>query len=239
MVSTGFAVALLTLLVAVATTTAMPAAPGQIVYYQQFQPLYQPYRAYQPQIYHQHPTASVTKYTLRRSSEQGAAFAPGNISLFFTQCCDINATNIVNYLFSDDEPFVLGDGEIAVGSPSADAPDTYADDAANYNPQSQSNDNVEQQPSFQGYPEISNTIATAPSQDAPEQFADAAPAVLPTRAHRPTHARKQSAAAAGIPHTFFPMSFGSTAGGTVAVANSFSTGKGSSASHAVAYGSKQ
>lgn len=38
------------------------------------------------------------------------------------------------------------------------------------------------------------------------------------------------------PHTFFPMSFGRNAGGSIAVANSFSTGKGSAASHAIAYG---
>ena len=40
------------------------------------------------------------------------------------------------------------------------------------------------------------------------------------------------------PNTFFPMNFGSTSGGAIAVANSFSTGKGGTAtSHATAYGS--
>lgn len=39
-------------------------------------------------------------------------------------------------------------------------------------------------------------------------------------------------------HSFFPMNFGSTSGGAIAVANSFSTGKGGTAtSHATAYGS--
>ena len=40
------------------------------------------------------------------------------------------------------------------------------------------------------------------------------------------------------PYSFFPLTFGSTSGGAIAVANSFSTGKGGSAtSHATAYGS--
>lgn len=38
-------------------------------------------------------------------------------------------------------------------------------------------------------------------------------------------------------HTFFPMSFGrNMGGGSIAIANSHSTGKGSAASHAIAYG---
>lgn len=41
------------------------------------------------------------------------------------------------------------------------------------------------------------------------------------------------------PHTFFPMNFGRTAGGSIAVANSFSTGKGNAFSHAIAYGSRK
>lgn len=52
-----------------------------------------------------------------------------------------------------------------------------------------------------------------------------------------TKAGRPSAGGAGAPHTFFPMNFGSTSGGAIAVANSFSTGKGGAASHAVAYGS--
>lgn len=40
------------------------------------------------------------------------------------------------------------------------------------------------------------------------------------------------------PNTFFPIHFGNTSGGAIAVANSFSTGKGGMAtSHATAYGS--
>lgn len=39
-------------------------------------------------------------------------------------------------------------------------------------------------------------------------------------------------------HTFFPVNFGSTSGGAIAIANSYSTGKGGTAtSHATAYGS--
>lgn len=38
-------------------------------------------------------------------------------------------------------------------------------------------------------------------------------------------------------YTFFPVSFGRAAGGTIAVANAYSTGKGAVRSHAIAYGS--
>lgn len=41
---------------------------------------------------------------------------------------------------------------------------------------------------------------------------------------------------AGSPMTFFPVSFGRAAGGTIAVANAYSTGKGAVRSHAIAYG---
>lgn len=37
-------------------------------------------------------------------------------------------------------------------------------------------------------------------------------------------------------YTFFPVSFGRAAGGTIAVANAYSTGKGAVRSHAIAYG---
>lgn len=39
------------------------------------------------------------------------------------------------------------------------------------------------------------------------------------------------------PYSFFPVNFGRTAGGAIAVANAFSTGKGAARSHAIAYGS--
>lgn len=39
------------------------------------------------------------------------------------------------------------------------------------------------------------------------------------------------------PHTFFPMNFGRSSGGSIAVANSFTTGKGNAVSHSVALGS--
>lgn len=37
-------------------------------------------------------------------------------------------------------------------------------------------------------------------------------------------------------YTYFPLTFGRTAGGTVAIANAYSTGKGAVRSHAIAYG---
>lgn len=39
------------------------------------------------------------------------------------------------------------------------------------------------------------------------------------------------------PYSFFPVNFGRTSGGAIAVANAFSTGKGAARSHAIAYGS--
>lgn len=50
----------------------------------------------------------------------------------------------------------------------------------------------------------------------------------------PTKGSKRPAQA--WPHTFFPMNFGKTFGGSIAVANSYSTGKGSAISHAISYG---
>lgn len=42
----------------------------------------------------------------------------------------------------------------------------------------------------------------------------------------------------GVPsYSFFPINFGRTNGGAIAVANAFSTGKGAARSHAIAYGS--
>lgn len=38
------------------------------------------------------------------------------------------------------------------------------------------------------------------------------------------------------PHVYFPMHFGKATGGSVAVANSFSTGSGASYSHAISHG---
>lgn len=59
----------------------------------------------------------------------------------------------------------------------------------------------------------------------------------------PFHKKRQQPARNGgdqaaPANTFFPVNFGSTNGGAIAIANSFSTGKGGSAtSHAIAYGS--
>lgn len=54
----------------------------------------------------------------------------------------------------------------------------------------------------------------------------------------PFGGRRGSQAAPQPHHTFFPVNFGSTSGGAIAIANSYSTGKGGTAtSHATAYGS--
>lgn len=61
----------------------------------------------------------------------------------------------------------------------------------------------------------------------------AAPQARPT--NRPTQKPTQQSPAG----SFFPINFGGTNGGAIAIANSFSTGEGGSASsHAVAYGSQ-
>lgn len=68
-------------------------------------------------------------------------------------------------------------------------------------------------------------------------------AVAPVAARRPAAKKPTKAAPAKADKplpagTFFPINFGGTAGGAIAIANSFSTGEGGSAtSHAIAYGS--
>lgn len=58
-------------------------------------------------------------------------------------------------------------------------------------------------------------------------------AYTPPRPQKPN----RPAAAGGSPmYTFFPVSFGRATGGTIAVANAYSTGKGAVRSHAIAYG---
>lgn len=50
--------------------------------------------------------------------------------------------------------------------------------------------------------------------------------------------KPQKASNGGSPtYTYFPVAFGRAAGGTIAVANAYSTGKGAVRSHAIAYGS--
>lgn len=54
---------------------------------------------------------------------------------------------------------------------------------------------------------------------------------------RPQKPNRPAPAAGGSPtYTLFPVTFGRTAGGTIAVANAYSTGKGAVRSHAIAYG---
>lgn len=52
----------------------------------------------------------------------------------------------------------------------------------------------------------------------------------------PQNSGKPSKNGASPMYTFFPVSFGRAAGGTIAVANAYSTGKGAVRSHAIAYG---
>lgn len=71
-------------------------------------------------------------------------------------------------------------------------------------------------------------VAADPTEvSAPEETGDEE-AVVP--------AAKGSKRPAPQPHVYFPMSFGRTSGGSIAVANSYSTGKGNAVSHAVSYG---
>lgn len=70
-------------------------------------------------------------------------------------------------------------------------------------------------------------IEVAAEQEAKHE--EEAPIPAPKRGKRP-------ASAPLSPHTFFPMHFAKTSGATIAVSNSFSTGKGSAVSHSIAYG---
>uniref|UniRef100_T1GDE9 DUF4794 domain-containing protein n=1 Tax=Megaselia scalaris TaxID=36166 RepID=T1GDE9_MEGSC len=83
----------------------------------------------------------------------------------------------------------------------------------------------------------------APADDAEYDYAPparipvyAAPQARPTNRPTTKKPQQQGQLPAG---TFFPINFGGTNGGAIAIANSFSTGEGGSAtSHAVAYGSQ-
>lgn len=86
----------------------------------------------------------------------------------------------------------------------------------------------------------------APQQDAPvkknKKKVVAAPAPVEAEDdeedYEPSVTKAGRPSAAAQPWSYFPMHFGSTSGGAIAVANSFSTGKGGTAtSHATAYGS--
>lgn len=69
-----------------------------------------------------------------------------------------------------------------------------------------------------------------------ETESDEDDAYAPQRPQKPN--RPSPAANGGSPtYTFFPVTFGRAAGGTIAVANAYSTGKGAVRSHAIAYGS--
>ncbi|XP_075160830.1 uncharacterized protein LOC142233711 [Haematobia irritans] len=84
-------------------------------------------------------------------------------------------------------------------------------------------------------------LAVADLEDEEEEYIP----VAAVAARRPVAKKPTKAApASGKPQkplpagTFFPINFGGTSGGAIAIANSFSTGEGGSAtSHAIAYGS--
>lgn len=96
---------------------------------------------------------------------------------------------------------------------------------------------VEAEPEFIAPAEHQHVAEEQPAAD--DAGAPIAPAADETAAaaHQPEEADEPAHAPAHVPHTYFPMHFAHSTGGSVAVANSFSTGKGNAYSHAVAYGS--
>ncbi|XP_023300188.1 skin secretory protein xP2 isoform X2 [Lucilia cuprina] len=95
--------------------------------------------------------------------------------------------------------------------------------------------------------EDTGLVAASEEADEEEEEEHVAPVAPVTRrpARRPSAGKKPSKAAPAKKEqkplpvgTFFPINFGGTKGGAIAIANSFSTGEGGSAtSHAIAYGS--
>lgn len=94
--------------------------------------------------------------------------------------------------------------------------------------------------------EESGLVASEEEEEEEEHVAPVVPARRPARPARRPASKKPAKAAAGSKKeqkplpvgTFFPINFGGTKGGAIAIANSFSTGEGGSAtSHAIAYGS--
>ena len=79
-----------------------------------------------------------------------------------------------------------------------------------------------------------------PNAHRPSKKASVKPA-KPSKAAQNTGAAKPSRAEKPLPvGTFFPTDFGGATGGAIAIANSFSTGEGGSAtSHAIAYGAPE
>lgn len=97
--------------------------------------------------------------------------------------------------------------------------------------------------------EAENTVADDVEED-DEEFAEPIKPVVKHPARVPNARRPAAKKPAPAPSkpakqpaplpagTFFPINFGGTSGGAIAIANSFSTGEGGSAtSHAIAYGS--
>ncbi|XP_073839238.1 uncharacterized protein [Musca autumnalis] len=89
------------------------------------------------------------------------------------------------------------------------------------------------------YVELDQSVEDEADADAEEEYeVPVAPARRPA-VRKPTKAPAAPKAEKPLPAGhFFPINFGGTAGGAIAIANSFSTGEGGSAtSHAIAYGS--
>ncbi|XP_065361719.1 skin secretory protein xP2 isoform X2 [Calliphora vicina] len=94
--------------------------------------------------------------------------------------------------------------------------------------------------------EDTGLVAASEEADEEEEEEHVAPVVTRRPARRPSAGKKPAKATAPAKKeqkplpvgTFFPINFGGTKGGAIAIANSFSTGEGGSAtSHAIAYGS--
>ncbi|XP_032310646.1 magnetosome-associated protein MamJ isoform X4 [Drosophila ananassae] len=119
--------------------------------------------------------------------------------------------------------------------------------------QSPEEDEEPQAAAFEDEQEVENAVSDDVEEDEEELSVPVKP-VNPVRvpnARRPAVKKPVKAAPAGgkpakkpaapLPAgTFFPIDFGGTNGGAIAIANSFSTGEGGSAtSHAIAYGSPE
>lgn len=156
----------------------------------------------------------VPKYALRRSWQETPDNTPTNGELIVAGIYlkRILIDNITKTLYTKDDTQV---GVIDVGAP------LIAEDPAFTELDSPS----------AAIEEFSPELAPAvPTEAAAEEEAIEEEEVAP-----PTKGSKRPTQQAW-PHTFFPMVFGRTSGGSIAVSNSYTTGKGNAMSHSVAFG---
>lgn len=144
----------------------------------------------------------------------------------------------------DEQPLHDGDSlSVAEAYPESD--DTSALLAADVPIENeiQSDNNNEEYPIAQADPVF---LPVAPQQDSPfappkknkKKATTPAPVETEEEEEEDNYAPFANKKGQQWPNSFFPMNFGRTSGGAIAVANSFSTGKGGTAtSHATAYGS--